>query len=391
MGKVRIFQILWISFYIILGFLLALFILSSLGILQKEQIPQLNFSSKTMLLQEKNRENCTKNILSNNNQLTLNNQKSMNETLNITAVQREYSNQTNSLKNLSPIGLLSPRIYTGILQPKSFLIANFDPLKVGLKSYLNEHNLTASIYIENLRNGVSMGINENEGYFPASLNKLPIAILIMQKVEDGRLTLDTKLPIEENDRTDSYGTLYLAKEKELTVRVLLEKMLRESDNTALNVLFDHVDRSELTRLLDYLDIKENVEYPFIRVEYGSSTNLVTPIEMYNVFSSLYLSTVLYAQDSEYILSLLTKTTDFDVNRAANLPDNVTIADKFGEYYIEDTKLFHDCGIMYIDTSKFFFCIMMKNVELEDARNYIGYTINYIYNYIVDTRAKLKAK
>ena len=144
-------------------------------------------------------------------------------------------------------------------------------------------------------------------------------------------------------------------------------------------------------LLYYLDIKENAEYPFKRVEYGPSTSLVTPIEMYNVFASLYLSTVLYAQDSDYILSLLTRTSDFDVNNAANLPENVTVADKFGEYYIGDVKLFHDCGIVYIGNSRFFYCIMIKGVELEDAKQSIGYMVNYIYNYVIDTRIKLRTR
>ena len=301
-----------------------------------------------------------------------------------------YLNNTYSQKLNFSAGLLSPRIYAGILEPRSFLIANFAPLKNGISTFLKEQNISASIYVENLRNGVNMGINENEGYFPASLNKLPVAILIMQKIEDGKLSLDSMLTIEDNDRTDSYGTLYLTKENQLPVRILLEKMLRESDNTAFNVLFDHFDRSELARLLDYYNLKENIEYPFKRLEYGSGTDLVTPIKMYNLFSSLYLSTVLYAQDSEYILSLLTKTTDFDIKALANLPNNVTIADKFGEYYLDDTKLFHDCGIMYIGQSKFFYCIMMKDIEVEDAKHTIGYLVNYIYNYVVYTRTQLDA-
>jgi len=32
--------------------------------------------------------------------------------------------------------------------------------------------------------------------------------------------------------------------------------------------------------------------------------------------------------------------------------------------------------------------MMKNVELEDARAHMGYVVNHLYNFIVNTRARL---
>ena len=314
----------------------------------------------------------------------------LSEAVNISDIKKQYQNhQSNSAKiNLTP-GLLSPRVYAGVLEPRSFLITNFGPLQKDMQGYLTEQNISASIYVENLRNGANFGINEHEGYFPASLNKLPIAILIMQKIEDSKLKMDTKLPIKEYEKTDTYGTLYLTNEKELSVRELMEHMLKESDNTAFNVLFDNMDRSDLNRLLDYFNIKENTEYPFKRVEYGGGyTDLVTPIHLYNIFSSLYLSTVLYAQDSEYILSLLTVTTDFDTNYEASIPQNVSISDKFGEYYVDDSKLYHDCGIIYIDQSRIFFCIMMLNIELNDAKRTVGYFVNHLYNYVTYTRSTL---
>ena len=367
-----------ILFGIVLGFLLALVILNKESIEIKKHI---NSSDKLEVkLENQITGNCSKGY----SELHLSNMK-LCEGINLSQINNEYTNNAPNI-NIST-GLLSPRIYSGLLQQKSFLITNFEPLKQGIQSYLQEQDISASVYVENLRNGVSMGINEDYGYFPASLNKLPIAILIMQKVEDGKLSLDSMLSIEDNDKTDSYGTLYLTKEKQLPVRVLLEKMLKESDNTAFNVLFDHVDRSVLARLLDYYNLKENVEYPFKRLEYESGTNLVTPILMYNIFSSLYLSTVLYAKDAEYILSLLSDT-DFDIRRIANLPESVTIAHKFGEYYLDDNKLFHDCGLMYVGQSRIFYCIMIKNVEVENAKESIRYLVSYIYNYVVDTRTKL---
>ncbi len=284
-------------------------------------------------------------------------------------------------------GLLSPRIYSGILQPKSLLINNFEPLKADINQFLIENNVNASVYVENLRNGANMGIRQNSRYFPASLNKLPVAVLIMQNVEDGKLSLNTSLPIQDYEHSSASGNLYLNNVTNLSVKELLEIMLKDSDNTAFNVLFDNIDKKELSQLLNYYNIDINLEYPDRRVEFINHTDRVTPISLYNFFSSLYLSTVLLPNDSEYILSLLSNT-DFNIHQLADLPYNITIAQKYGEYYIDNTKLFHDCGIMYIETSRIFYCIMIKDQEVGDAKNVMGHIVNSIYTYVRDERQKL---
>jgi len=47
----------------------------------------------------------------------------------------------------------------------------------------------------------------------------------MQKVEDGDISLNTTLPITEFEKNNSSGTLYMAEENKLQVRVLLERMI----------------------------------------------------------------------------------------------------------------------------------------------------------------------
>ena len=43
-------------------------------------------------------------------------------------------------------GLLSPRIYAGVLEPKSYLITNFDPLRESFQKYIKGHNLDVELY-----------------------------------------------------------------------------------------------------------------------------------------------------------------------------------------------------------------------------------------------------
>lgn len=282
---------------------------------------------------------------------------------------------------------LSSRIYSGVLEPQSYLIMNYAPLENELRTYIDTNNLSMSVYVENLRDGAEMGIHEGHSYPPASMSKLPLAILIMKKVERGELSLDTEISIEDDDRNESSGELYFSPTKQLSVRELLEAMLIKSDNTAFNVLLKNADTKDFETLIDkyygyfHPPDKNDTDDPYY----------VTPLAFYNVFSSLYLSTVLEPQDSEYILQLLSNST-FDIREMAQLPQNVTIAHKYGIRYRGDEKYFHDCGIIYVnnyETSlRIFYCIMTEGMDEDTAIEINARIINKIYYYSTETREEL---
>jgi len=280
---------------------------------------------------------------------------------------------------------LAPSIYSGVIKPKSFMIVNFAGLKEKIQSYTAKNNINASVYVENFRNGAYMGINERTGFFPASLIKLPVAILITKKIEYGELSFDTMLEINDSDRTSSFGELYKTKEKQLPVGVLLEKMLRESDNTAFKVLLHQIDTRDFQLILDYYNIDVNAD--FEEGETAEHQNLLSPKAMSTLFSSLYFSTVLEPENSEYLLSLLHDSA-FDVGKVADIPDDVILAHKFGETYYGNFRYFHDCGIMYIAESRIFYCIMTKDLNEKQATEAIGKIVGETYRYVKDTRATL---
>ena len=284
-------------------------------------------------------------------------------------------------------GFLSPNIYANLIEPKEFNIVKFTPLESKIHDYIEKNKLNASVYIENLKNGADFSINENEGFFPASLNKLPIAIIIMEKIESGQLRSETEVEILDSERSNLSGTLYKNHNKDLTVQELLEALLRESDNTAFNALSRFVSDDELERVLDYYDLDLNETYKFHYGYAAKNHSLVTVKATSNVLSSLYFSTVLEPEDSDYLLSLLTDTV-FDIKKIAGLPDEVAVAHKFGAYYHQNSQFFHDCGILYIQKSRMIYCIMTKNAEPKNARNLFGFVVNETYHFVLDSRAKL---
>ncbi len=280
--------------------------------------------------------------------------------------------------------LLSSRIYYKLLEPKSYLILNYDPLKEKLSEYLKQNNLTVSVYVENLRDGASMGINQDITYYPASMNKVPIAILIMKQVQENKLYLDTVLPITNEERDAWWGTLYNESVEELPVSVLLAKMLQESDNTAFNVLRKNINLEEdifvLEKYYGYYD--KNTEH-----NANDTLNVANTLSFYNIYSSLYLSTTLEPKNSEYILELLTNTS-FNINKIAGLPENVTVAHKFGVVSDDKEYYLHDCGIIYYRELRIFYCVMTKDMEPKIAAKVIGKIVHEIYVYSSETRTEL---
>lgn len=276
-------------------------------------------------------------------------------------------------------GLLSARVYQGILQEESKLLFNFEPLEEAIKQYISKKGGTISVYLVNARDSSILSINNEIQYEPASLNKLPLAIIILNKIEKGELNLEDVLQITDEDRDGSSGELYKTENKQKTIDELLREMLVSSDNTAYKVLVKKVTKEEIDKLsyyLDYYQYNELSKYYTINAE--SNVRL---------FLSLYLSTILKKENSEKMLSYLTNPT-FDINRISGIPEEIKIAHKFGNYYQKDEKYFHDCGIMYIEKSKMIYCVMTKDLSGLEAEQVIGSIVHSIYEYVTTSKIQI---
>ena len=243
-----------------------------------------------------------------------------------------------------------------------------------------------SVYVENFKSGAGFGINEKDGYLPVSITKVLVAIVIMRAIERGDLTLDTMVDIKDSDKLDTSGTLFLNAEKKMPLRALLRYMLHESDNTALRVLKRYVNPEDKMLISNYIGYYSGQNAGQPDTDEEDAHSLVTPKAIYNLFSSLYLSTILKPEHSEFILSSLVDSV-FDIKRLAELPEDVTVAHKLGARYTQDARCFHDCGIMYIHSTdmRLFYCIMSKDLDEQTAMNTTAWFLKAIYSFSMNSR------
>ncbi len=102
------------------------------------------------------------------------------------------------------------------------------------------------VVIKNLRDGTIMRYNDHKKWYLSSTIKVMVGISLLQKVEQGTLNLNQKVTLKEKDFVDGGGVLIWSEPgKQFTVSEILKAMLRESDNTAADILIDLIGIKEL--------------------------------------------------------------------------------------------------------------------------------------------------
>lgn len=215
----------------------------------------------------------------------------------------------------------------------------------------NYQNEQFSIYVKQLSTGKEAGINEDQKMYAASVMKLPYLYYVQEKINQGDYQLDTKLKYvsEVNDFPGSYkpegsGSLpKTADNKEYTIKELISKTAKESDNVAHNILGYYV-----TNKSDETFKKETAR---ISGEEWDVTDKLASAKM-----SGQVMEAIYNQNA-FVLESLSQTS-FDNQRIAK-DISAKVAHKIGD--ADEYK--HDTALVYTD-SPFILSIFTKNSDYD---------------------------
>lgn len=127
---------------------------------------------------------------------------------------------------------------------------------------------------------------------PASLIKLPIAVALMQKVEQEKISLNQQVFVTPGNFTEDSSTQIVSKQN-YPIQVLLEEMIDRSSNIATNQLIDYLGSDYINQFL------ENRGYQVTRVHFklmgekimptnpGDGANRVTVNELTEMMVQIY--------------------------------------------------------------------------------------------------------
>jgi beta-lactamase class A len=234
-----------------------------------------------------------------------------------------------------------------------------------------------SVYFRDLNNGPVINIEADGQFSPASLLKVPIFIAYLKWSEDDPSVLNKNITFEKvvdvGYQQKFAPTVDMTLGKSYSVKELLEQMIIYSDNQALVLLYDRLPPKYLKDLYTLLGVD-----PDIAVDASKTLS----IEKYSIFFRvLFNASYLSRNNSEYALTLLSRTT-FDQGIRSSAPGSITVAHKFGERKsYGDIQQFHDCGIVYYPNHPYLLCVMTRGQEVTGLIDTIKQTSDFVYSII----------
>src|SRR3989344_6415719 len=145
-----------------------------------------------------------------------------------------------------------------LLDKSSDRLINFVNIRQKLRNTIDPYGTKVGMYFEYLPSGVSVGINDRNGFFLASLMKIPLVMYVYKQVEEGKLVLDKSMTIEKVHIDNRFGNLWQKGEgAKITVNDAVHYMILDSDNTAYQVMFDYFEKQKpnfIAEVFDYLDV-----------------------------------------------------------------------------------------------------------------------------------------
>lgn len=273
--------------------------------------------------------------------------------------------QKSNFNNTLQFDLLNP--LRAFINQKD-LIINFQPLR----DYLNdtyESDPGVSVYFEYLSTGSNIVISKDAEFYPASLLKVPVAMAVAKKIEQGEWKWSNELVLMSADKDDKFGTLYKKPSNSTyTIEELVRRSLSDSDNTAHFILVRNLEIEEMKDVYDHMGLKG-----FLDTEGSLSAKRYSII-----FRSLYSASYNNDSDSQKLLTYLSKSP-FTTYIEQGLPKGVSFAHKIG--IDTDKKVFMDSGIVYAENRPYLLTVMTKGKDEQTAKKIMVDISEKVYNYV----------
>jgi len=217
-----------------------------------------------------------------------------------------------------------------------------------------------SVYFRDLTNGPALGANTEAQFSPASLLKVPLMIAYLKMAESRPSLLKEQILYDHrqdlNTSKHFKSSRSIEQGKRYSIDELIQMMIVHSDNNAMFLLFNHLDR----------EFRDKVYMDLGIIRQDATSDYVMNVEQYAFsFRVLFNASYLNRELSEQALRYLAQP-DFPYGIFGGVPPGITVAQKYGERIHEgtDVKELHDCGIVYFPHMPYLVCVMTKGADFD---------------------------
>jgi len=242
----------------------------------------------------------------------------------------------------------------------------------------------ASVFFRDLKRGPNFGVNELADFAPASLLKLPLALVFLSSAENQPAVLTHKFQYNGQTTVEmqSFPPQKSAKPNQsYTIEELLKLMLVYSDNASYEALEAFLRKTPERTLLRFQTYQElGIIDPKDRIEEAVSVRGYS-----SLFRILYNVSYLNSELSEKVLGWLAES-EFDLGLHQGVPKEIVIANKFGERFLDNgVKQLHDCGIIYYPENPYILCVMTMGKDFQKLAETIGEISKKVYEEVNSRR------
>jgi beta-lactamase class A len=269
----------------------------------------------------------------------------------------------------------SPACSAGLLL--STILSAQDGAQDRIKDIAAQFPGKVSIYAKNLRTGAAYDLNGSNRVNTASTIKLPILIAVFTAVEEGRVHWTDTSELTKASKVGGSGVLQeMSDGTRVPLRDLVRYMMLLSDNTATNLVLDHVTGNEVNATLAKLGIKDTRSLR--KILKGSTPEgvsdaghdpanskfgigVATPREMVSLLERLYRGELVSKEASAEMLSIMKKQMWRDGMPRKFDSQGVEVADKPGAL----DHLRSDVGIVYAKAGPIAIAITCEEIPKPD--------------------------
>jgi prolyl oligopeptidase len=281
------------------------------------------------------------------------------------------------------------------------LVAQEKSLAARILPLAKAHHGKVAVAVKHLDSGESYYLDEDEEMPTASLIKFMIMLEVYLQVSEGKVKLDDRLTLRKADMVPGSGilTYHFSDGATFSLRDATRLMIVFSDNTATNMVLDHIGLASTNKRLDswgFPHTKLNA-----KVFLGGKTSLdpartkkfglgsTTARETVLLLEKVHQGKVVSPEICKEMLGHMKKCDD-KLKLKRYLPDGLVIAHKSGT--VSDART--DAGIMYLPQGPVAICVLTaqnedKSFKDDNAGNVvIGRIAEQVRDYFALAKARV---
>lgn len=280
------------------------------------------------------------------------------------ACNRDLPDDINPSPVATPIVVGSPSPETPSASPTAALTSKeerhetLEQVERAIKEARKAFPGETAVYFIDMESDLELNFDGEKRFESASLMKLVVIAELYRLIQVGKLELDHPLVLKQEQIVGGSGDLKdMVPGMTFTIRVLAEKMITQSDNTATQMLTDFITKDALNKSTKNLGLPGTTVnrdiYDFAAIDRGLD-NYITAKDAAHLMEQLARDEL---PGSEEIHAILERQQRNDM-LGSGPQQKVRLAHKTGEL----TGILHDVGVVYAPRGAYVLALLSDKVD-----------------------------